>query len=515
MKKSLLIMLLSLVVNVLSAEITICKRLSEILPHVEKDTLVVFNINNVLTISKQDAGSTPWAEEQIASLMKQMNTTKPHATNLFIPFWHAVLIASDVELYDPEAEALVAYLQRHGIKVMALTNRYIEMAYPTHHNLRSVGIDFARNPPCAEDIPITGVSSPAKYVEGILFNGLINFKGDTLAAFLQQIGYHPGKVIYVEDKPKHLAQVGEKIEALGIRFLGIHFGAMELERQVYQPELAAVQVKYHLDILDDSAALILRHGQTGCKKALEVAGPHKPLPVKNPHIKAILSLEELQGELKPGTLVVTELDQVLWETQGSIGSRPFHQHMFEKYLTFGECPLKARDRADRLFEKIQRRAQVRLLIDSKFFHQIPQKNCWSVAVTHRPHNLIQRTMEQAESVGLHFHSPFKEEKSHLPTGILCREGSESQFHLLDKKLASLSQQPARIIAISSDSEDLVQVEKIASHYKIPFRGRLLFPKSQGVMLDDEILAIELYHLDHLLTNDEAAQILHYAESNVD
>lgn len=502
MKKTLFFLLSISVFNALSAEIITCKRLFEILSYIENDTLVVFNINNVLTVSQQDAGSTPWAEEQIAGIMKQQNTSKPHATNLFIPFWHAILIASDVELYDPEAEAFVANLQRQRIKVMALTNRYIEMAYPTHQNLRSVGIDFARNPPYGEDTPIVGVSSPAKFVEGILFNGLINFKGDTLAAFLQQIGYRPGKVIYVEDKPKHLAQVGEKIEALGIPFLGIHFGALELERQAYRSELAAIQVKYHLDILDDTAALILRHGQTGCKKALEIAKPQKPLQVKNPQIRAILTLEELQSELKSGTLFVTELDQVLWETQGSIGSRPFHQHMVDKYLTLGDCPLAARERADRLFEKIQRRAQVRLLVDPQFFQEIPRKQCWSIAVTHRPKTLLQRTLEQAESVGLSFHSPFQEQ-------ILCRDKSESQFHLLEEKLATLLQKPSQIIAISSDPEDLTQIGKIAEHYKIPFRGRLLFTKSQGVLLDDEVLGIELYHLDHLLTNQEATQLLQY------
>lgn len=503
MKKSLLFLLISLMFKPLAAEIITCKRLSELLPHIEKDTLVVFNINNVLTVSKQDAGSTPWAEEQIAEIMKLQNTSKPHATNLFIPLWHAILISSDVELFDPDAEALVAHLQRQGIKVMALTNRYIEMAYPTHQNLRSVGIDFARNPPYGEDTPIAGVSSPAKFVEGILFNGLINFKGDTLAAFLKQIGYRPGKVVYVEDKPKHLAQVGEKIEGLGIPFLGIHFGALEFERQAYRPELAAIQVKYHLDILDDTSALILRHGHTGCKKALEIAKrPQKPLPAKNSQIKAILDLDELQNELKPGTLVVTELDQVLWETQGSIGSRPFHQHNLEKYLMLGDCPLAARERADRLFEKIQRRAKVRLLIDPQFFSK---ENCWSVAVTHRPKTLLQRTLDQIESVGLHFNSPFEET-------ILCRDKTESQFHLLEEKLATLSQKPSQIIAISSDPDDLDQVEKIAAHYRIPFRGRLLFPNSQGVLLDDEVLAIELYHLDHLLTNEEAAQILQYDPS---
>jgi len=69
-----------------SAEIIECQRLQELLPHIEEDTLVVFNINNVLTASYQDAGSTPWAEELIEQIIQEKKVTKPQATNLFIHF---------------------------------------------------------------------------------------------------------------------------------------------------------------------------------------------------------------------------------------------------------------------------------------------------------------------------------------------------------------------------------------------------------------------------------------------
>lgn len=110
------------------AELMECGHLRDLLPLVEEGTLVVFNINNVLTISSQHAGSTPWAEEQIAQRMATLHVDKPRAVNLFIPLWHDILIASDVELFDPDAEAVLHLLQKRGISVMALTNRYIEMA---------------------------------------------------------------------------------------------------------------------------------------------------------------------------------------------------------------------------------------------------------------------------------------------------------------------------------------------------------------------------------------------------
>lgn len=90
----------------LRGEIIECQRLKELLPLIDPETLVVFNLNKVLTVSSQDAGSTPWAEEHIAQLMTEKNTDKPHATHLFISLWHDILIAIDVELFDPVCRRL-------------------------------------------------------------------------------------------------------------------------------------------------------------------------------------------------------------------------------------------------------------------------------------------------------------------------------------------------------------------------------------------------------------------------
>lgn len=492
----------------LCAEIIECQRLRELLPLVDQDTLVVFNINNVLTVSMQDAGSTPWAEEHIAQLMNEKKVDKPYATNLFIPLWHDVLIASDVELFDPDAEAIVHFLQQANIKVMALTNRYVEMGYPTHSQLRSVGIDFAKNPPYLEDTFVSGIGSPAKFIEGILFNGLINFKGDSLAAFLKQINYYPKKLIYIEDKPKHLAQVGEKITALGIPFVGIHFGALELQRQAYQPQWAALQIQFHQDILDDVSAQRLHHFRK--KTSAMSSKPSNKVPVLPENMQKIASFEELKKDLIPHTLVVTELDHVLWETQGSIGARAFLNHCQEKYNQLGHSQVIAKQQAERLFEKIQRRAQVKLIESESvtFFKELATKNCWSIAVTYRPDRLLQRTDEQAKSVGLQFQGPFQSEYAFLPESIICASVQHTQFENFEEKLSKASVKPTQILAVSSQVNDLLKLQEVAERQKIPFQGRLLIsPQQKEILLDDEVLAIELEYLDRLITNADAELLL--------
>ncbi len=444
-----------------------CQRLREILPLIEQDTLVVFNINNVLTLAAQDAGSTPWAEEQIARIMQEKGVSKAHATNLFIPPWHDVLLATDVRLYDPEAEEIVSDLQHKGIKVMALTNRYIEMAYCTHRQLRSVGIDFAKNAPYPEDCVITGIESPAKYIEGIIFNGLINFKGDSLAAFIQQIPFKPKKVIYIEDKPKHLAQVGEKIAALGIPFTGVHFGALSAERQSYRGELAAIQLKFHKDLLDDTSAACITQTE------------FTQQPAEKNGMSCVDSIEALREDLVPGALVVTELDHVLWNSAGYIGSRDFYES--------AKNDLK-------LIEKIYRRAKVTLIEESApaFF-----RDCQAVAISYRPQSLLVRTKEQAASFSLEFNAP-------LSTGIFCTDKEESPIAKLERDVSTMERKPTMILGVVSCPEDLYRLQDMAERLQIHFKGYLF--KRDKVLIDKAAIDLQLECLDRLLTNEEAAYL---------
>lgn len=508
-------LLLIFAASSLNAKLIECQRLHEILPFIDENTLVVFNINNVLTVSSQDAGTTPWAEEHIARISAEKNLPKPHATNLFIPLWHDILIASDVELFDPNAEAIIRYLQSNNIKTMALTNRYVEMGYPTHRQLRSVGIDFAKNPPFPEDFFIQGTESPTKYIEGIIFNGLINFKGDSLAAFLKQIKYSPSKLIYIEDKPKHLAQVEQAITALGIPFIGVHFGALELQRQAYRPDLAALQVHYHFDILDDASAIRLYQRRKGIEIDEYVMKSEAPSSLP-PNIRKIASIDEVQQDLIPQALVVTELDHVLWKTQGSIGARAFLEYSTDKYLSLGSAPKEAREKAERLVEKVHRRAQARLIEEKSvnFFKGLPLQNCWSVAVSFRPKRLLQRTAEQADHLGLSFNTPFEGENSFQPEGIVCASQSGCQFKELEANLSQLIVRPSLLIGISSTLSDLNKLQEVATAQNLKFLGYLYCPeKTMPFIQNDEILQLELEYLDHLLSNEEAVLLLSNQEKS--
>lgn len=91
---------------------------------------------------------------------------------------------------------------------------------------------------------------------------------------------------------------------------------------------------------------------------------------------------------------------------------------------------------------------------------------------------------------------------------MCASGSHSQFNNLEEKLLKLALKPAQILAISANVEDLIALQDIAVRQQIPFRGRLFVPLNRKeIILDEELLAIELEHLDHLITNADADLLL--------
>ena len=52
----------------------------------------------------------------------------------------------------------------------------------------------------------------AKYVEGVIFVGLKNDKGETLMRLLNQLGHQPKKILFIDDKEKNLHSVAAACE---------------------------------------------------------------------------------------------------------------------------------------------------------------------------------------------------------------------------------------------------------------------------------------------------------------
>ena len=83
-----------------------------------------------------------------------------------------------------------------------------------------------------------------------------------------------------------------------------------------------------------------------------------------------------------------------------------------------------------------------------------------------------------------------------------------QFLSLENSLGTLKEKPHKIVAISSEVEDLNEIKALSENYSIDFEGYFFCHKNSISFLEnEEILALELEHLDHLLTNHDADCLL--------
>ncbi len=213
---------------------------------VDKDVLVIFDVDDTLTILSepafQYANYKVHHSEVFSKFMSSLNEEVK-----FIAFNLPILI-SPSELIEPQTPSVIESLQNKGLKTIALT------AVPAGNidgllledariaDLRRVGINFASCFPHVSDILFTNFpagpyQSYILFKEGIIFANYVN-KGAVLVEFLKNINWEPDVVIFVDDRidhvyavEKHLAEFNPKIEYKGLHFQTQRTPYKKIERE--------------------------------------------------------------------------------------------------------------------------------------------------------------------------------------------------------------------------------------------------------------------------------------------
>lgn len=250
------------------AEIIESHDITDLLSYAEEETLVVSDINETLIQSSQSLGSDRWASYMVKKMMSEQGISRREALHRFVPSWHKILRVTNVTPVEPKTAGVIYLLQKKGIRIVGLTARYIEMAFTTHDQLLSVGIDFSKNTIYPFDCEIEG-GFAAKFIDGIIFNGLKNDKGEILVRFFNRIGCRPKKVIYIDDKLSNIQSVQAAIEKENIPFLGIHYTSSK--ESPFDLMIANEQWKRFGKVLSDEEASTL----INYPKYLIIEGEHQ------------------------------------------------------------------------------------------------------------------------------------------------------------------------------------------------------------------------------------------------
>lgn len=223
-----LILLIALLPSLAHCKICESDSFETIFSHVSPNTLIVLDINNTLMHTAQELGSDRWAKHEIEKRMKKNNFSKEEVMSSFVTEWEKILIASETLPIEPLIPQWIYMLQKKNIPLIGLTACNVEMAYCTTKQLHSIDIDLSQTSPYSQSVEIFG-GTASKYIEGIIFVGLNNDKGETLKRFLAQIDHKPEKILVVDDKKKNIESVQKAFEGIcdvdGIHYVFVHGGS--------------------------------------------------------------------------------------------------------------------------------------------------------------------------------------------------------------------------------------------------------------------------------------------------
>src|SRR5687768_551444 len=216
------------------------QRMKEIMPHVDRDTLVVFDIDNTLIEPTQTLGSDQWFYHLMQKVKAEEKLDDERAIDRAMEIWNAVQLDTQVRAVESDTPALIRELQRKEVATFALTARTLDSAEVTKKQLRSIGVDFAARPIHRGDLDFA-LASPARFTGGILFVGEKNAKGDVLLAFLAKVGLRPKRVLFIDDKEKNVASVERSLSTAQIPHVVFRYGAADSRVARFRPDVADMQ----------------------------------------------------------------------------------------------------------------------------------------------------------------------------------------------------------------------------------------------------------------------------------
>lgn len=243
--------------NCLFADIEEISSIDEVVPYVEEENvLLVFDIDNTLITTAQELGSPQWFNHML-SQQPYSTLSQADAKKMLAPMWHRILLKTEIKPVETNTELVVAQLQRKNIKIIGITNRDVELAYPTIQQLSSVRIDFSTKHATFADFDLVDLPHIGKYINGIFFIGLRNDLTDSFIALLNNLPYQPSKIIFVDDDLKNLEAVEQALKTSDIQFLGLRYSFLDDKAASFNPAVAAIQWQYFNKILSDKVAHIL------------------------------------------------------------------------------------------------------------------------------------------------------------------------------------------------------------------------------------------------------------------
>lgn len=255
-------------------QVSSLKVLEDQIKRLESDTLVIFDVDEVL-FTDHDAILKPIGDPLKIQIFNE-HYAKARSEREREKITHVLslpLTMAKKELVESSIPAIIQQLQKRSIKVIALTScptkpfgiiKNFE-AWRLNH-LEEFGIDFSGSFPHLDRLALeklsSNYSSSPVYYRGVLFAEGFS-KADVLQAFLNAAHFKPKKVIFIDDMYCHLQQMEIKLKRLGIPYQGYYYVKVQKDSaNDLNEEVARFQFDYLFEhqqwLSDQEAAMQLK-----------------------------------------------------------------------------------------------------------------------------------------------------------------------------------------------------------------------------------------------------------------
>ncbi len=245
------------------AKIVETTRMEEVAKLVDSDTLLIFDLDNTIVMPAQTLGGEEWFDYQFEKYQdanlragdeKQLAIKK--ALTRALGEWESVQKVTATVPVEATGPAVVSALQKKGARTLALTARPPSLSATTFSQLQSVGYLLWNAPFDKRAFNLTG-TVPTRHEKSVVFVNALNSKGDVLVQFLERSGTYPKKIVFVDNKKKHVVAVEAALKAYPIEYIGCRHGASDAKIAAFDSQVADVQFQFFGKILDDASAKAL------------------------------------------------------------------------------------------------------------------------------------------------------------------------------------------------------------------------------------------------------------------
>ncbi len=213
--------------------------MEEVKKHVEAHLVdgcwVIFDLDNTVfhPADEKGIGSDQWFLARVNEHVK-LGKTYVEGVEIVLPEYFTIQLSCKMKPVEDKVVGFIKSLQDRNVTVCALTARSGVLVDHTPTQLGSIGVSFDKTcPKLAKPLKTDQLTFPARYHAGGFFTGN-NKKGEGLKILVDAAEKKPTKIIFIEDRDRHVKCVHTLEQELKISVVALRYAFLDEEIANYK-----------------------------------------------------------------------------------------------------------------------------------------------------------------------------------------------------------------------------------------------------------------------------------------